>query len=178
MKLIDSVLTMPGTTIEKEYERRISAIHAVIAVCDVEEGAPSRPRASQKRSVDAVDIPPAAPLPKRQKSTPSDKSDDTFSQAVASVCVESTDERPTICFICLGNPGLPEGKRLTRYKNPGSLSRHFVDRHIKPFPNDMHCECNICGEKLMSKSGLLNHAQRVHGTVSCLPLPALGLPLP
>ncbi|KAJ5089007.1 hypothetical protein N7532_007691 [Penicillium argentinense] len=64
------------------------------------------------------------------------------------------------------------------YKNPGSLSRHFVNKHIKPFPNDMHCECNICGEKLMSKSGLLNHAQRMHGTVSCLPLPALGLPLP
>ena len=178
MTLIDSILTMPGTTVEKEYERRIAAINAVIAVCDAEEGAPSRASASQKRPVDAIDIPPAAPLPKRQKSTPSDKSDDTFSRAIASVCVKCPEERPTICFICLGNARLPEGKRLQTYKNPGSLSRHFVNKHIKPFPNDMHCECNICGQKLMSKSGLLNHAQRVHGTVSCLPLPALGLPLP
>lgn len=60
MTLIDSVLTMPGTTVEKEYERRIAAINAVIAVCDAEEGAPSRPRAPQKRPADAVDIPPAA----------------------------------------------------------------------------------------------------------------------
>ena len=178
MTLIDSVLTMPGTTTEKEYERRIAVINAVIAVCDAEEGAPSRPRAPQKRPADAIDTPPAAPLPKRQKSTPSDKNDDTFSQAIASICVKCPKERPTICFICLGNARLPECNRLQTYKNPGSLSRHFVNKHIKPFPNDMHCECNICREKLMSKSGLLNHAERLHGTVSCLPLPALGLPLP
>lgn len=179
MTLIDSILTMPGTTIEKEYERRIATINAVIAVCDAEEGAPSRPGAPRKRSVDAIDTLPASSLPKRQKSTPSDENgDDRFSQAIASVCVKYREERPTICFICLGNAGLPESERLRMYKNPGSLSRHFVDIHIKPFPNDMHCECNICGEKLMSKSGLLNHAESVHGTVSRLPLPVLGLPLP
>ncbi|CAI7627730.1 unnamed protein product [Penicillium palitans] len=44
MTLIDTVLTMPGTTIKKEYKRRIAAINAVIAVCDAEEGAPSRRR--------------------------------------------------------------------------------------------------------------------------------------
>ncbi|CRL30957.1 Zinc finger, C2H2-type [Penicillium camemberti] len=121
---------------------------------------------------------PTAPLPKRQKPIPLDESGDTFSEAIASVCVKFLGERPTICFMCLSNTRLPERERLKMYKNPGSLSRHFVNKHIKPFPNDMHCECNICGEKLMSKPGLLNHAQRMHGTVSCLPLPALGLPLP
>ena len=48
MTLIDTVLTMPGTTVEKEYERRIAAINAVIAVCDAEEGAPSRPHVTAK----------------------------------------------------------------------------------------------------------------------------------
>ncbi|CAG8688070.1 unnamed protein product, partial [Penicillium salamii] len=175
MTLIDTVLTMPGTTIEKEYERRIAAINAVIAVCDAEEGAPSRRRVTQKRSADDVDMPPAAPLPKRQNPTASNKSDDTFSKAIASVCVESPTERPTICFICLGSPSLPQRERLQMYKNPGSLSRHFVNRHIKPFSNDMHCECSICGEKLESKSALLNHAERVHGTVSRSSKTALGL---
>ncbi|KAJ5267492.1 hypothetical protein N7478_010477 [Penicillium angulare] len=176
MTLIDSVLTMPGKTVEKETERRIAAINAVIAVCDAEEGAPSRPP-PQKRPLDAVDVPAAAPVPKRQNFTLPEERDDTFSQAIASVCVKNEKERPTICFICLGNAGLPENERLRMYKNPGSLSRHFVNRHIKPFPNDMHCQCHVCGEKLMSKSGLLNHAERVHGTVSCLPLPSLGLQL-
>ncbi|KAJ5882351.1 uncharacterized protein N7529_001023 [Penicillium soppii] len=162
---------MPGRTVEKEYERRIAVINVVIAVCDAEEGAPSRPRAPQKRTAVAADIPPVAPLPKREKSIPLD-------ETIASVYVKCPRERPTICFICLGNTRLLERERLKMYKNPGSLSRHFVNKHIKPFPNDMHCECNICGEKLMSKSALLNHAQRMHRTVSCLPLPALGLPLP
>lgn len=60
MTLIDSVLTMPGTVVEEEYKCRIAAINAVIAVCDADEGAPSRPRTLQKRSADAVDMPPAA----------------------------------------------------------------------------------------------------------------------
>ncbi|KAJ5283267.1 hypothetical protein N7505_001247 [Penicillium chrysogenum] len=175
MTLIDTVLTMPGATIEKEYERRIAAINAVIAVCDAEEGAPSRRRATQKRSADDVDMPPAAPLPKRPSPTLSDERDDTLSKAIASVCVKSPTERPTICFICLGNPSLPQSDRVWMYKNSGSLSRHFVNKHIKPFPNDMRCECSICGEKLESKSALLNHAERVHGTVSRSSKTTLGL---
>ncbi|CAG7979818.1 unnamed protein product, partial [Penicillium salamii] len=175
MTLIDTVLTMPGTTIEKEYERRIAAINAVIAVCDAEEGAPSRSRVARKRSADAGDMLPTAPLPKRQNSTPSAESDDAFSKAIASVCVKSPEERPTICFICLGTPRLPQSERLRMYKNSGSLSRHFVSKHVKPFSNDMRCECSICGEKLESKSMLLNHAERVHGTVSRSSKTALGL---
>ncbi|OGE48455.1 hypothetical protein PENARI_c028G03021 [Penicillium arizonense] len=175
MTLIDTVLTMPGTTVEKEYERRIAAINAVIAVCDAEEGAPSRPTVTQKRSADAANMPPAASLPKRKNPIHSHKSDDTFSEAIASVCVKSPTERPTICFICLGSPRLPQSDRLRMYKNSGSLSRHFVNKHIKPFPNDMRCECSICGERLESKSALLNHAERVHGTVSRSSKTALGM---
>jgi hypothetical protein len=175
MTLIDTVLTMPGTTIEKEYERRIAAINAVIAVCNAEEGAPSRSRVTQKRSADAVDMLPAAPPPKRQNSAPSDMSDNDFAKAIASVCVKSPQERPTICFICLGTPRLPQSERLRMFKNSGSLSRHFVNKHIKPFSNDMRCECSICGEKLESKSVLLNHAEWVHGTVSRSSKTVLGL---
>ncbi|KAK1146187.1 hypothetical protein N8T08_003277 [Aspergillus melleus] len=53
MLLIDTILTMPGSTVEKEYQRRISALNAVIAFCDVEEGSPTRrPNVSQKRRAD------------------------------------------------------------------------------------------------------------------------------
>ncbi|KAF9883337.1 hypothetical protein FE257_003553 [Aspergillus nanangensis] len=64
--LINTILTIPGSTIEKEYQRRISAINAVIAFCDVEEGSPTRrPNVSQKRR--AVDAPPSTPPSKRQE---------------------------------------------------------------------------------------------------------------
>ncbi|KAJ5885454.1 hypothetical protein N7495_009964 [Penicillium taxi] len=78
MTLIDSVLTTPGKIVEKETERRIAAINAVIAVCDAEEGAPSRPP-PQKRPVDAVDVLAAAPGPMRQNSALPENRDDTFS---------------------------------------------------------------------------------------------------
>lgn len=58
MMLIDTILTMPGATIEAEYSRPIAAINAVIAFCDVEEGAPLRPIQSRKRpTTDAVHPP-------------------------------------------------------------------------------------------------------------------------
>jgi Protein of unknown function (DUF3435) len=38
--LIDAILTLPKTSLEKECQRRIAAIHAVTAYCDVEEGQP------------------------------------------------------------------------------------------------------------------------------------------
>ncbi|KAJ5437647.1 hypothetical protein N7445_006191 [Penicillium cf. griseofulvum] len=98
MILIDSILTLPGIIVEKEYKRRIAIINVVIVVCDTEEGTPSRPRAP-----------------------------------------------------------LLEYERLKMYKNPGSLSRYFVNKYIKPFPNDIYCEYNIYREKLISKSGLLNY---------------------
>jgi hypothetical protein len=149
------------------YERRIAAINAVVAVCDAEEGGPSQPHGIQKRSTDAVDMPLAAPVPKKQKFTPSDQTDSTFSQAIASVCIKSPKARPTICFLCLGNSRLPESERLEMYKNSGSLSRHFINRHIKPFPNDMRCKCSICGEKLVQVWAI---EPRGKGAWNCLPL--------
>jgi hypothetical protein len=97
---------MPETTIEKENKRRITAINIVITVCDIEEGAPSRSYVTQKRSANTIDILPAAPPSKRQNLTPLDKTDDTFSKAIASVYVKSPNKRPTIYFICLSTPRL------------------------------------------------------------------------
>ncbi|KAH8431672.1 uncharacterized protein LDX57_009327 [Aspergillus melleus] len=57
---------MPSSTVEQEYQRRISAINAVIAFCDVEEGSPTkRPNVSQKRRADGA--PPSTPPSKRQE---------------------------------------------------------------------------------------------------------------
>jgi hypothetical protein len=40
--LIDAILTLPETTMEKECQRRIAAINTVTAYCGVEEGTPYR----------------------------------------------------------------------------------------------------------------------------------------
>ncbi|KAL4958922.1 DUF3435 domain-containing protein [Aspergillus stella-maris] len=173
MILIDTILTIPGSTVEKEYQRRIAAIHAVIAFCDVEEGPPMRqPKVTQKRP--AMEASPSAPPAKRQERPSLDGKVDTLSQAIETICIKNRDDRPTICFLCLGNPCMPESKRTKNYGTPGSLSRHFVDIHVKPYPKDIRVKCSVCEEQLESKSALMNHAERVHGTVSRRPLSALG----
>ncbi|KAF7122872.1 hypothetical protein CNMCM5793_000982 [Aspergillus hiratsukae] len=173
MILIDTILTMPGSTVEKEYQRRIAAINAVIAFCDVEEGSPTRrPKTTQKGR--AMDDLPSAPPAKRQECPSSEEEKTTVSHAIASVCIKARHERPTICFLCLGNPRMPERERVKNFHTPGSLGRHFVDIHVIPYPKDMRVKCSICKEELESKSALMNHAERVHGTVSRRPLSALG----
>ncbi|RAL06608.1 DUF3435 domain-containing protein [Aspergillus homomorphus CBS 101889] len=173
MILIDTILAMPGSTVEKEYQRRIAAINAVITFCDVEEGSPTRrTKATQKRR--ATDDPPSAPPPKRQECRSSEGGKTTLSLAIASVCIKARHQRPTICFLCLGNPRLPDRQRAKSFRTPGSLGRHFVDIHVIPYPKDMRVKCGICREDLESKSALMNHAEEVHGTVSRRPLSALG----
>lgn len=50
MMLIDTILTIPGTTVEAETQCRIDAINAIVAFCDVEDGAPLRSFQSRKRA--------------------------------------------------------------------------------------------------------------------------------
>ncbi|KAL2005205.1 hypothetical protein VTN00DRAFT_2415 [Thermoascus crustaceus] len=103
---------MPGATIEAEYCRWIAAINAVIAFCDVEEGAPLRPIQSRKRpATDAVTSTHA----KRQECSQEGADVVALHQAIASVRIGSPGQRPMICFLCVGNPGLPMEKRTREY---------------------------------------------------------------
>ncbi|KAJ6085804.1 hypothetical protein N7499_005433 [Penicillium canescens] len=127
--LIDTVLTIPGTTVKKEYKRRIAIINIVITK-----------RAHPRGLVSPKNAPPMLlichwllPCLKGR--------------------IQSLYIRATIYFPRLS-------LRFT------SLSRHFVNKHIKPFLNNIRFKCSIYGEKLESKSRLLNHTERVHRTVS------------
>ncbi|KAL4934749.1 hypothetical protein BDV06DRAFT_229530 [Aspergillus oleicola] len=117
---------------------------------------------------------PSAPPAKRQECVLPDGQNDALSQAIESICIKNLDHQPTICFLCLGNSRMPESKRTKNYGTPGLLTRHFVDIHVKPYPKDIRVQCSICKEQLESKLVLINHAERVHGTVSRRPLSALG----
>ncbi|KAL1979001.1 hypothetical protein VTN96DRAFT_7497 [Rasamsonia emersonii] len=163
MMLIDTILTLPGATIEAEYQRRIAAINAVIAFCDVMEGAPIRPGPSRKRlATDAV-----APHSKRQEGSQEDEDTIALRQAIASVRVGSPRQRPKICFLCVGDTRLPVTERTWVYNTPGSLSRHLRRKHLNsPWPEGKMIKCNICSVKLESKMHLMNHAESAHGTVS------------
>jgi hypothetical protein len=78
--VIETVLTMPGTTIEAGYQRRINAINAITAFCGVEEGRPTpRPIQSLRRS--ASDDTLFFPAAKQQKRLVEDETDDFYEKS-------------------------------------------------------------------------------------------------
>jgi Protein of unknown function (DUF3435) len=150
--LIDAILTLPETTPEKELQRRIAAIHAVTAYCGVEEGRPS-PCILRGR-------PAGGDVPTIVKAKEQARSKVALSQAISSV---KSDKRPTICFLCLGNPNR---ERIHNYASPGSLSRHFHNKHLKMMSAKEQIDCRICDIRLMHRMHLQNHAEEYHGIVS------------
>ncbi|RJE22917.1 hypothetical protein PHISCL_04765 [Aspergillus sclerotialis] len=163
--VIDAILTMPGTTLEAEYQRRINAINAITAFCPVKEGRPTpRPVQSCRRPVsdDDKSHPPA----KRQRRLLEDDTVLSLRQAMETLRIKSKNKRPTVYFLCLGNPNLPLNERIAKHTTPDSLTRHFLRKHVnRPWPAG-GVECNVCGMELFErKADLLNHAKRCHGTV-------------
>jgi hypothetical protein len=165
IRVIDTILTMPGATIETKYQRRIDAINAVTAFCGVEEGRPTqRPNPSRRRQ--AVDDLESCPSFKRRKTPTGDNVQSILQDAMDSVRVKSPETRPTICFLCVGNPNLPLEKRIAKHATPGSLTRHFLRKHVENSWPIGGIPCNVCDKKtLQHKSTLVNHAERAHGTV-------------
>ncbi|OJD20116.1 hypothetical protein ACJ73_08553, partial [Blastomyces percursus] len=119
----------PTDPIEAEYQRRINTIDAGVAFCGVEEGRPSR-----RPAVDDDTYPPT----KRQRCLVNDNTEVLLHQAMESVQAKSTAEkpqacfRPCVCFLCVGNPSCSLKDRIKKYATPGSLTRHFLRRHINP----------------------------------------------
>jgi len=149
--LIDAILTLPETSFENKSRRRITAINAITAYCGVEEG--PAPRRVQRRRLAKEDSPPVIKA----------KEPDAISQAIRSI---KGKERPTKCFICLGNSSLTLRKRVASYATPGSLSRHFLRKHVSTLQGGAHVNCQICNIRLEDRLQLLIHAERFHGTVS------------
>ena len=155
--LIDAIITLPKTLIERELQRRTVAINAVTAYCGVEEDQPCShgPRGRTMKG----NIPLATRAADRAQSAPVT----ALSRAILSI---KTDKRPTICFLCLGNPALSIRERVVSYATPGSLSRHFVRKHVSKLEEWEPSICWMCDVKLEHRQHLQNHAERFHGTVS------------
>jgi hypothetical protein len=149
--LIDAILTLPETSLENEYRRRIGAINAITAYCGVEERPLSR-RFQRGR-----------PLEDDSSLVVKVEEPDALSQAILSI---KTEKRPTKCFVCLGNPSLTLRERVASYATPGSLSRHFFKKHVKKLEDGAYIDCRICDIRMEHQIALLIHTERFHGTVS------------
>ncbi|PGH03429.1 hypothetical protein AJ80_08677 [Polytolypa hystricis UAMH7299] len=165
LMFVDSMLTMPGTTIGAEYRRRINTINAGVAFCGVEEGRPWCRRAQSRSQPVPDDDDPPHPA-KRQRVSAEDETEILLRQAIKSVKVSSRDERPQVCFLCVGNPNCSVKDRVAKYNTPGSLTRHFLRKHVNPPWPANGVECNVCDREVFpAKFDLVKHAEAAHGTV-------------
>lgn len=102
---------------------------------------------------------------KRQRLSMADNTNEQLSHAIKSVQTKSSEQRPTVCFVCVGNPSIPLKERITKYATTGSLTRHYLRKHVNPPWSSYGVECHVCGKPLQNKKDLLSHAEDAHGTV-------------
>ena len=155
--LIDAILTLPETSTEKELQRRIAAIHAITVYCGVEE---ERSHLHVRRGRPAGGGVPT--FIKAEEQARSER-DVVLSKVILSVM---SDRRLTKCFLYLGNQQLAIREKIRDYATPGSLSRHFHNRHVKKILAEQQMDCGVCDIRLLHRMHLLDHAERYHGTVS------------
>jgi hypothetical protein len=156
-RLVEAVLALPGTTLEEETGHRNAAIDAVAAYCKFEEGGPPRGRKPTKK---------ANPLP------PSDADLQVMTAQAEEQALKAamlsvfTEERPLICFVCLGRKGLEFAKRVYIFASPGDLTKHFKRKHLSQVKEGDRPNCDVCLLQLEHKMHFQNHALAIHGTVS------------
>lgn len=151
------ILAQPAATLEAEQQRRDDAIHAVITYCRVEEGDMVR---GGKRSGGRRTVAPA--IAEKIVS----REDEALRAAMLSAFIKQPSDRPTVCFMCLGNTRLPQESRTYDFSAPSALTRHFKRKHLQYIDDDSATECSLCELPLKHKMHLQNHALRIHGTVS------------
>ncbi|QKX57723.1 uncharacterized protein TRUGW13939_04842 [Talaromyces rugulosus] len=171
---IESMMAAPGKTIELEYQRRIRAIDEGALYCGMEEGRPTRRTIPFRRPPPDDDDEGSSPPAKRPRCSADEEPDCALQSAIKSVVITEPSQRPVICFICVGNPQLPMSKRTMKYKNPGSLTRHFLRTHAK-LAWTQPVRCNVCHVDLKDKMALMGHAESDHGTVCRSHPSVLGL---
>ncbi|KAF2180940.1 C2H2 finger domain protein [Zopfia rhizophila CBS 207.26] len=153
-RLIESVLSLPGSSLEEEARRRSAAINAIIAYCHVVEG--ETPRVQHKRS-STSHVPSVG---SQQAADPLEKA-----LEAAKVSVYS-EKRPTVCWVCLGNERAPIGQRIQSFCTPGDLSKHFKKIHLARVKEGHRFGCDLCKVALDNEMHWRRHGIDVHGTVS------------
>ncbi|KAF2197852.1 hypothetical protein GQ43DRAFT_466094 [Delitschia confertaspora ATCC 74209] len=152
-RLIECVMSLPGSSLKEEAPRRSAAINAIVAYCHIEEG---RTRRVQR----------ATGLVKYDETVRCDAVNPLVAALEAAKVSVYKEKRPTICFMCLGNEKSPIEKRIYSFRTSGDLSKHFKLRHLAKIKGDKGVGCDLCHVPLDDKMHLQRHAYDIHGTVS------------
>ncbi|KAG9246656.1 hypothetical protein BJ878DRAFT_533103 [Calycina marina] len=123
-RLVETVMTLPGTTIEEEFRRRNAAINAVAAYCHLHEGGAAAipcERSSTQRT---------SPMPLKETNLQLAAVKAEKQALSDAMLLVFTEKRTTTCFLCLGEQGLPFEKRTYKLASPVDLTKHFKRKHL------------------------------------------------
>lgn len=141
-RLVETIITLLGTTLEEEICRRNAAINATAAYCKFQEGGAA---------------PRRAPI-KRTGSTPADlqlAAAEAAKQALdAAMLLVYTENRPTVCFMCLRERNLSFEKRIKKFTSLGDLTKHFKRKHLANIKEGDRIGCKVYRMSLEHKSHL------------------------
>ena len=140
---IDALFTFATSSTEEEYQRRGTAIKALIALCKKQEnqGFHRRKAAFKVKKEQTLVSPPRS-----------------LSETLPVEC------KATQYIFCLRNEGLLVGARLKTFAASGDLKKHFYRKHLRHHPEGQPIVCPHprCDIKLAGKMQLQNHAARVY----------------
>jgi hypothetical protein len=112
-RLVETVMTMPSTTVEEEFCQRNAAIDAVAAYCHFQKGR-------------AVAMLRRRPPTQAKGACPQLVAADAEKQALsAAMLLVFTEKRLTICFVYLGEASLPFEKCVYLFASLRDLTKHF-----------------------------------------------------
>ena len=55
---------------------------------------------------------------------------------------------------------------MKSYATPGSVSRHFLEKHVKKLKDGARIDCGVYHTRIETQIAFIVHAERFHGTVS------------
>jgi hypothetical protein len=76
------------------------------------------------------------------------------------------ENRPKICFLCLGEEGLLLADRISFFSTLEDLSKHFERKHLQHIKSKKSVNCNLCKVFLVNKMHLQQHALDLYETVT------------
>lgn len=123
-RLVETIMTLPGATLEEDFRRRNAAINVVAAYCKFQEGGTAarsnrRPPTARASLASAKETCPLLVAAAAEKQAPSGAMLSVFK-----------DKRPTICFLCFGEQSLLFKKRTKSFASPGDLTKQFKRKHL------------------------------------------------
>jgi hypothetical protein len=144
-RLVETIIALPGTTLEEELGRHNIAIDAVAAYCNFQEGG----AATQPRGRPSTGRATATPL---EETNPQLRAAEAEKQALgANIILVFIEKRPTICFLCLREQSLPFEKRTKSFASPGDLTKHFKWKHLSNIKERDRIGCKVCRMSLQQK---------------------------